>query len=234
MRPGTNPGRNRSSACWICQRNSSPSRRVWPVALPRIRTRQPRSWARALIWTSRYGSFSSSTRTSRQPARNRPTTSRGRGKRTPSLRTRRSSRGASPSTSSSLRWANPAAMMPRSPAPSIRLKGASSAQRSMSASRSCKARCFSTTLRGTGTNRQGSRTRPEVGLRVRPLGDVDRLGLLDEAPGDRARSTAVWSCSETSKAACIMAKPSAGVAGSSQGISSIGARGRVSWSFCEP
>jgi hypothetical protein len=36
------------------------------------------------------------------------------------------------------------------------------------------------------------------------------------------------------KAVWIMAKPSAGVAGSIIGISTIDAIGRVSWSFCEP
>ena len=86
---------------------------------------------------------------------------------------------------------------------------------------------------GTGTNRQGSRTSPRPGR-------VENASGSSTVPEDCAKlrvsrtMTGVWNRSERSNAATIIAKPSAGVDGSSMGISRIVASGRVSWSFCEP
>ena len=98
-----------------------------------------------------------------------------------------SSGGLSPSTSSSFRWANPAAMIPRSPCPSIRLKGASSAHRSTGRQPIVQGAVLLHDVAGDGHEPPGFADQPQVRLAVRALGDVDRLDLLDEAPGDRGR-----------------------------------------------
>ena len=162
------------------------------------------------------------------------TTSRGRGKRTPSLRTGGKHPGLIAEHVEQLAMGEPGrddAAVSRSFDP---VEGCVVGPSLHESQPLVQGRGASRRRCGDGDESPRFPDQPEIRLRERSLGDVDRLGLLDEAPGDAHDDGRVELLRERRKPPGIMAKPSAGVAGSSQGISSIGARGRVSWSFCEP
>ena len=124
-------------------------------------------------------------------------------------------------------------MIPCSPLPSIRLNGASIGPWFERRQPLVQVAVFLDDVSGNGHESPGLAGEPQIGCGYGPCGMSTGSDCWVKLRVSRT-ITAVWNCSERSNAAWIMANPSAGVAGSIMGISTIEAIGRVSWSFCEP